>query len=133
MNKLFAIILTLFLSLPVSVWAVDENIQTENPTKIEESAPIVNSLDEDIVEQEKNEENQFKQPTSKRKIAKKFLAAMGGVGISSFAIFFLLTVYNRIREGFQDQIKTTGAGTSLETPQNMNEAIKSFLDKTNWF
>ena len=58
---------------------------------------------------------------------------MGGVGISSFAIFFLLTVYNRIREGFQDQIKTTGAGTSLETPQNMNEAIKSFLDKTNWF
>ena len=64
MNKLFAIILTLFLSLPVSVWAVDENIQTENPTKIEESAPIVNSLDEDIVEQEKIEENQFKQPTS---------------------------------------------------------------------
>ena len=133
MNKLFAIILTLFLSLPISVWAVDENIQTENPTKIEESAPIVNSLDEDIVEQEKNEENQFKQPTSKRKIAKKFLAAMGGVGISSFAIFFLLTVYNRIREGFQDQINTTDAGTSLETPQNMNEAIKSFLDKTNWF
>ena len=133
MNKLFAIILTLFLSLPVSVWAVDENIPTENPTKVEESAPIVNSLDEDIVEQEKNEENQFKQPTSKRKIAKKFLAAMGGVGISSFAIFFLLTVYNRIREGFQDQIKTTDAGTSLETPQNMNEAIKSFLDKTNWF
>ena len=133
MNKLFAIILTLFLSLPVSVWAVDENIQTENPTKVEESAPIVNTLDEDIVEQEKNEENQFKQPTSKRKIAKKFLAAMGGVGISSFAIFFLLTVYNRIREGFQDQIKTTDAGTSLETPQNMNEAIKSFLDKTNWF
>lgn len=133
MNKLFAIILTLFLSLPISVWAVDENIPTENPTKVEESAPIVNTLDEDIVEQEKNEENQFKQPTSKRKIAKKFLAAMGGVGISSFAIFFLLTVYNRIREGFQDQIKTTDAGTSLETPQNMNEAIKSFLDKTNWF
>lgn len=133
MNKLFAIILTLFLSLPVSVWAVDENIPTENPTKVEESAPIVNTLDEDIIEQEKNEENQFKQPTSKRKIAKKFLAAMGGVGISSFAIFFLLTVYNRIREGFQDQIKTTDAGTSLETPQNMNEAIKSFLDKTNWF
>ena len=59
MNKLFAIILTLFLSLPVSVWAVDENIPTENPTKVEESAPIVNTLDEDIAEQEKNEENQF--------------------------------------------------------------------------
>lgn len=126
MNKLFTIILVALLSLPVSVWAVDENAQ------VEESAPVVNTLDDEIVEQEKAKENLYKQPTSKRKIAKKFLAAMGGVGISSFAIFFLLTVYNRVRERLQGQVKTLEGETSLETPQDMNQALRIFLDKTKW-
>lgn len=126
MNKLFTIILVALLSLPVSVWAVDEN------APVEESAPIVNTLDDEIVEQEKAKENLYKQPTSKRKIAKKFLAAMGGVGISSFAIFFLLTAYNRVRERLQGQVKTIEGETSLETPQDMNQALRIFLDKTKW-
>ena len=126
MNKLFAIILVALLSLPVSVWAVDENAVAE------ESAPIVNTLDEDVIEQKQVETSQFKEPTSKRKIAKKFLAAMAGVGISSLAIFFMLTVYNRIREGFQNRVKTPDGETSLETPEDLNGAIRVFLDKTNW-
>ena len=126
MNKLFAIILVALLSLPVSVWAVDEN------TVVEEPAPIVNTLDEDAIVPEKIEETQFKEPISKRKIAKKFLAAMGGVGISSFAIFFILTVYNRMREGFQNRVKTPEGETSLETPEDLNGAIRVFLDKTKW-
>ncbi|MBQ7764561.1 hypothetical protein IJ384_04235 [bacterium] len=126
MNRIFVIILSALLSLPISVWAVDENDPIEEPT------PIVNTLDEEVIEQEKIEESQYKQPISKRKIAKKFLAAMGGVAVSSFAIFFLLTVYNRVRENFQVQNKTSDKDVSLETPQDVNEAVKTFLDKTKW-
>ena len=126
MNRIFVIILSALLSLPISVWAVDESAPIEEPT------PIVNTLDEEVIEQEKVEESQYKQPISKRKIAKKFLAAMGGVAASSFAIFFLLTVYNRVREGFQAQNKTSDKEVSLETPQDLNEAVKTFLDKTKW-
>lgn len=124
-NKIFVIILIAFLALPITVWA-------ENNAQIEESNTVVNTLDEDIEEQKEVNKNQYKQPVSKRKIAKKFLAAMGGVAVSSFAIFFLLTVYNRIREGLHTQIKTSDTETSLETPDDLNSAVKIFLDKTKW-
>ena len=125
MSRLFAIILTVLLSLPICVWAVDETVDTVEQT------PIVNTLDDEI--QLENEDlGQFKEPISKRKIAKKFLAAMGGVAISSFAIFFLLTAYNRIREGYASQIKTPDGETSLETPDDLESAVRTFLDKTNW-
>ena len=126
MNRLFTIVLIALLSLPVSVWAVDENAPIEEPN------PIVNTLDEEI-DESKADDVIYKEPISKRKIAKKFLAAMGGVGISSFAIFFILSIYNRIRERFQGQVKTPEGEASLETPQDMNQAIRIFLDKTKWF
>ncbi len=126
MNRLFTIVLIALLSLPVSVWAVDENTQLEEPTS------IVNTLDDEI-EANKADEVIYKEPTNKRKIAKKFLSAMGGVGISSFAIFFLLTVYNRIREHFQNKTKTPEGEVTLETPQDKNQAIRVFLEKTKRF
>ena len=133
MNKLFAIIISAILTLPVSVWAVEDAVS------VDESAPIVNTLDEDIDEAVQEEtlvqddiQESFKQPISKRKIAKKFLAAMGGVAVSSFAIFVLLTAYNRIRDGFKGQVRTLEGVTSLETPDDLNSAVKTFLEKTNW-
>lgn len=127
MSKLFSIILTIVLSLPICVWAVD------NTTDISEPAPIVNTLDEDVdLETQEEKVSLYKQPVSKRKIAKKFLLAMGGVATSSLAIFFLLTVYNRIRENCICQFKTQGGENSLETPDDLDSAIKCFLDKTNW-
>ena len=57
---------------------------------------------------------------------------MAGVGVSSFIIFFMLTIYNRFRERFLEQIKTPEGKVSLETPDNINDAIKVFLDKTRW-
>lgn len=124
MNKLFAIVLSIVLSLPIITWAVDETA-LENTT---EQPVVVNQLDEDIEEAE----NQFKQPVSKKKIAKKFLAAMGGVAISSFAIFSILTMYNRIRERFTNPIRNVDGETTLETPRDIDSAVKTFLDKTNW-
>lgn len=127
MNKLFAIIISAILTLPVSVWAVEDAVNID-----EEPTSIVNTLDEDVDEVIDVEQEQFKQPISKRKIVKKFLAAMGGVAISSFAIFFLLTAYNRIREGFEGQVRTPEGETSLETPDDLNGAVRTFLEKTNW-
>ena len=124
-NKIFSIILSVVLSLPVAVWAADDAIVDEL-----EPRASVNQLDEDIVEEEIA--NDYKQPISKRRIANKFLKAMAGVAVSSCAIFFILTVYNRFRERFIEQIRTPEGETTLETPDNLNDAVKIFLDKTKW-
>lgn len=130
-NKIFSIILSIVLSLPVAVWAVDDIVVDELDTR-----PAVSQLDEDIVEEETIVENEaskdYKQPISKRKIASKFLKAMAGVAASSFIIFFMLTVYNRFRDRFFEQVKTPEGETTLESPDNLNDAVKIFLDKTKW-
>lgn len=75
----------------------------------------------------------YKQPVSKRKIAKKFLAAMGGVLISSLALYFILSLYNKVRESFLDKEEfTKDVETSLETPDNLDDAVRIFLEKTKW-
>ena len=94
--------------------------------------PVIETVNKDSIEEESNDDNQYKQPYSKRKIAKKFLFAMGGVAISSFVIFFLLTIYNRVRENYLNQIKNNGKEDSLETPDDLNSAVKCFLNKTKW-
>ena len=100
MNKFFTVILSLFLLMPTTSWADDNESIT----------------------------NSYKQPISKRKIVKKFLYAMGGVGISSFAIYFLLTVYNRIR----DEVLISDKDKILDSPDDLNSALKVFLEKSDW-
>lgn len=124
-KRFFTILLTLVLSLPVSVWAVD----TANEDLVEQST-VQSVLEEEIKDIEP--EIEYKQPVSKKKIAKKFLAAMGGVAASSFIIFFLLTVYNRLREGYMGCSKKEYEEDSLESPTDMLEAVKIFLEKTKW-
>ena len=50
------------------------------------------------IQQEKQEASTipYKQPVSKRKMAKKFLIGMGSVAVSSILLFLILTVYNKI-------------------------------------
>lgn len=153
MNKFFVMILAAFFALPINVWAVDGAVQLEpipavdivqESSQPEELLPK-NRIDEDDVESSNSEVNQsygskddtfskipYKQPVSKRKIVFKFLAAMGGVVLSSLIIFVLLSVYNRIRDGFSAPIKTPDGETSLETPNDIDGAVKTFLDKTDW-
>ena len=57
---------------------------------------------------------------------------MAGVTVSSIAIFILLTVYNRFRERYLSAVKTPEGEISLETPEDINSALKIFLDKTKW-
>ena len=120
--------LSIALSLPITVWAVD-NVIDET---IEEFPTVENTLDEDAISSDEIINSDFKAPISKRKIAKKFLAAMGGVAVSSFAIFVMLTVYNRVRERFEKPVITPDGETTLESPENLNDALKIFLDKTKW-
>ena len=121
-NKFFAILLTLALSLPISVWAVDAAGED-----LIEPISTHSVLEEDV-----EASDQYKQPISKKKIAKKFLAAMGGVAASSFIIFFLLTLYNRVREEYLGETKIIDDEASLKSPDNMTEAVKTFLEKTKW-
>jgi hypothetical protein len=128
MNKFFTIVLLCLLSLPVSVLAEDNLSNVIN-----DQAPIVNTLDEDLdMAVEKEVSELYKQPISKRKIAKKFLIAMGAVVASSILLFLILSLYNKIRENYYYQTQILDDETSLETPEDLNGAIKTFLDKTDW-
>ena len=129
MNKLFSIVLIMMLSLPVSVWAVVDIAENNNA-----QAEVVNTLDDDIENIDVNNDSEFdyKEPVGTKKIVKKFLAAMCGVAASSILICFGLTLYNRVRENFVRQGSIQANDTSLETPDNIEDAVRTFLDKTNW-
>ena len=126
MNRLFSLILIALLSLPISVLAVD-NTASEQPLEAEKTV-VENTLDEDI----ETSDMEFKEPIGTKKIAKKFLMAMGGVAVSSFLLFFMLTFYNRVREKVVNKVKTPDGETTLETPNDLDGAIKTFLEKTKW-
>ncbi len=115
-SKIFAIMILTMLALPVQVQAVPCHEPTEENIQEEVVTPAV----------------QYKQPVSKRKIAKKFLFAMGGVGASSLIIFLMLSLYNKVREGFSNGAKTPDGEVSLETPDDLQGAVRAFLDKTDW-
>lgn len=139
MNKLFLIILSAFLLLPVNFsWAVEADVSNENTAQVEiQETESVNTEEVSSIEEESdvgqiNAGDVYKQPLAKKKLVKKFLAAMGGVAVSSFALFFLLTIYNKTREKFLNPIKTNDGEVSLESPEDLNGAVKSFLDKTKW-
>ena len=75
---------------------------------------------------------QYKNPTSKKVIIKNFLFAMLGVLVSSFLIFAILSIYNKIRDGFFEQIMPADNDSTLNTPEDMNEAVKGFVERTKW-
>lgn len=125
-NKLFLTLILLMLLLPVPTWAVDNINDQEQTIPVEQT---INKLDEDSILQD---ETIYKQPISKKKIAKKFLYAMTGVVISSFLLFLLLTIYNKIRENYLERVRTPDGEISLETPSDLQGAVRTFLDKTNW-
>lgn len=147
-NKFFAILILALLSLPVSVWAVDnyaevgvnEGINQGVNQGVEVTQGVSESTGDETasVAQEAPQEVQdlpttpYKQPVSKKKIVVKFLAAMLGVGISSVTIYVGLTLYNKVREGFVGEIHTPEGETPLNTPEKMEDAVKTFLDKTKW-
>ena len=143
-NKIIAIILACMLLSPVIAEETDTAMPADEREILETVYPqaaeseVVNNTEEATAQTEQKQiaEPQIphKQPISKRKIAKKFLLAMLGVGISSVLIFGILTIYNKVREGFMtgEDLPEDKKVTSLETPDTLTDAVKTFLDKTKW-
>lgn len=104
--------------------------------------PTITVVAEDVKDQEEfvatevvlenSDKKLFKQPISKRKIAYKFLLAMGGVAISSLGLYLILTLYNNVREKNLHHNLQNKNDLSLESPNDLNSAIKIFLEKTSW-
>lgn len=130
MKKLFTIVIAILLSLPLLAWAVDDTVADVDVVETEQTEQVANQIDEDIQLEEQEQNTQ--QPVSKRKIMKKFFAAMSGVVVSSILIYLLLTVYNRVREQVINRVKTPEGETSLKTPDELDAAVKIFLEKTKW-
>lgn len=122
-NRILIIVLSLILLLPAVSFATENLLE-------EKELSVAEAVEENKLEDTNSE--QFKQPISKRKIVKKFLLAMGGVAVSSFGLFFILTLYNNIRERSLNKNFIDNDDESLETPTDLNEAVKMFLNKTNW-
>ena len=132
-NKFFALLIMLTLVSPVLA-------EPENTGAPEALTPISQEDVSDRYVSTAREELPVldtiphKQPVSKKKIAKKFLAAMAGVGISSIMLYLILTLYNKIRENLlqaKKEIPPEGE-TSLVAPDNLVDAVKTFLEKTKW-
>lgn len=151
-NKIFAIVVTLMLITPVysveesTIFSETESVQeevvnTENEVSEtnEETAEVAETQnevqsEEDSVFKKELTSNPYKQPISKRNLAKKFLLAMAGVVGSSLIIFAGLSIYNRVRENILgvSQNSNDRGDTSLETPDNLTDAVRAFVDKTRW-
>ena len=146
-NKLIIILITLIL--PLSVFAIDEQlVPIDEPVYVEQTKDVSEELQsqetEDIQSISSESETEspaikgedshmpYKQPISKRKLIKKFLLAMFAVGVSSLVLYFGLTLYNKFRDNSVVQIKTPDGNTPLSEPQDIESAIDIFLDKTKW-
>lgn len=142
-NNFFTILIMLTLITPVLAEPEGiSNSETLTPinSPISSTVNSTNSIENTEYSNNINEELPVldtiphKQPTSKKKIAKEFILAMAGVGISSILLFLILTIYNKVRENLlqaQKEIPPQNE-TSLVTPDNLNDAVKTFLEKTNW-
>ncbi len=119
-NRIIIVILAIMLISPVFAEKPEGAANQETPIQTEQALQT-------------SENYTYKQPISRRKIAKKFLLAMAGVGISSVLLFVLLSLYNRIRTGIAPNKQDAQTGeTSLVTPDNLQDAVKTFLEKTKW-
>ena len=126
-NKILTIFIALMLVSPViaeeatgeALMPIAETMQ-ENVQTAKEESPQLDTIP-------------YKQPVSKKKMAMKFLMAMGGVAVSSILLFVFLTIYNKIRASILAPKNDQQSGeTSLVTPETLTDAVKTFLDKTKY-
>lgn len=150
MNKIFAALIILTLSFP-TVFAEGENFadtQTKEPV-IETTAADNIAEENNTLAEENNtsaEENvipapaeekintMYKEPVSKKKLAKKFIIAMLCVVGTAIFLYVILSLYNKIREGFiSSSAPVPPEGERpLDTPQDLTEAVQTFVEKTKW-
>lgn len=144
-NKIVLILLLFTLSGAVTVKGEIFSEPLINPAQEEAVSPLPVNTEEveetvELLPPELNEPDSitFKQPASKKQLAKKFLLAMLAVTISSVVLFVLLSLYNRVRQvllgenGTMSKVSEENEEASLQTPGNLTQAVKTFIDKTKW-
>ena len=57
---------------------------------------------------------------------------MFAVLVSSITLYYGLSLYNKIRDGYAVPIKTNDGETSLQNPDDLESAVRTFLEKTQW-
>lgn len=140
MNKFFAILIMCSLSLPVTAGELEEpdfgSQSTENFETVTQEA--VNELNQNVREPENSYvpealPSKYKEPVSKKTLAKKFIIAMLCVAGTSIFLYGSLSLYNKLREALSLQANLPPEGeTPLTPPADLAEAVKTFVDKTNW-
>ena len=141
MKKLFAILIICSLTLPVFSLEGQEGVV----------APAGNDVVETVQETPQTEETpelneelkpvpittmptRYKQPTSKKKLAKKFIIAMLCVAGTSIFLYGALNLYNKLREGLLNiqALNSSNENSQLDTPSDLTDAVKTFIEKTHW-
>lgn len=142
MKKLFAILIMCSLSLPV--FATEEQ-EAESVPKNTNSLEVLTTEEIDELNRTTPQDanmltapdslpSKFKEPVSKKQLAKKFIIAMLCVAGTSVFLYGILSVYNKIRDGIAEQgsVPPTEGEQPLETSGDLTEAVKTFIEKTHW-
>ena len=141
MNKLFIILISCMLTFPALAieGRVGEFTQINDETleKLsQEDAKVLedNSANEELTEVPKSPPpSPFKVPISRKQMAKKLLIAMACVVGSSVFLYGVLSIYNKFRSGMLTQSEDLqNIQKPLDSPMELNDAIKSFIEKTRW-
>lgn len=128
MKKLFAILIMCSLSLPVI--AIEEQkagIEPQNQNVVEETA--TNDIQSAPVQEP---DSTYKKPTSKKRLAKKFIIAMACVLGTSILLYGTLSIYNKMRDILAQGTTPPEGEKPLDAPTDLTEAVKTFVEKTKW-
>ena len=128
MKKLFAILIMCSLSLPVlAIEEQEAGIEPQEQTVVEEVA-------ENEVQPAPTlePESTYKQPTSKKKLAKKFIIAMVCVVGTSIFLYGTLSIYNKMHDLLVQGTTPSEGEKPLDAPTDLTEAVKTFVEKTKW-
>ena len=141
MKKIFVILIICMLSLPVVAMGeqeagftpeIQEELEVIEPEGLSEINDVKQNI-EDIAPLPNALHSIYKEPISKKKLAKKFIIAMLCVAGTSIFLYTALSIYNKIRDGVLTSQQSSAEGdSSLTSSTDLTEAIKTFVDKTRW-
>ncbi len=139
MKKLFAILIMCSLSLPVLAIEGQEG-ETAQTGSLEvlttEEVNELNNQQAPVIDEPSAPDvlpGRFKEPISKKKLAKKFIIAMLCVAGTSIFLYAVLSLYNKVRDAVATPEPIPPEGEKpLDSPADLTEAVKTFVEKTHW-
>jgi len=120
--------------LTFPVFAIQE---TQIPGNVSSLETIENFYEEESKNEELAPQEdlpiKYKEPSDYKKTLKSFIIAMLCVAGTSIFLYGTLSLYNKFRNRIYNDLNLFQESDSpLETPQDISEAVRSFIDKTRW-